>query len=144
MSGCGSCGEAVGPDERFCGECGAAIAQRCAACGSPLATAVERLLARLDALGPGHRPPFVSAYALRARARLALARGDGSADVEGLLSSAIDQLGGLGMVVPEIATRLDLRDWLRTQGRGADADRVAASCAEVAREVGAVELLERL
>ena len=36
MRRCESCGEAVGPDERFCGECGAPVARGCHACGAPL------------------------------------------------------------------------------------------------------------
>ena len=105
---------------------------------------VERLLARLDALGPGHRPPFVSAYALRTRALLAVARSDDAADVEGLLRTAIEQLEDLGMLVHETTARLDLRDWLQAQGRAAEADEVAARCADQVRALGSVELLERL
>ena len=106
--------------------------------------AVDRLLARVDALGPGHRPPFVSAYALRARARPCGATARRNADVEALLRAAIEQLEGLGMVVHETATRLDLRDWLRTQGRAAEADEVAAECADQVRALGSVALLDRL
>ena len=107
--------------------------------------AVERLLARLDALGPGHRPPFVSAYALRARALLAVARGrDDDVDVEGLLRTAIEQLGDLGMVVHETTTRLDLRDWLRRRAAPPRPTRSPPECADQVRALGSVELLERL
>jgi tetratricopeptide (TPR) repeat protein len=106
--------------------------------------AVERLLARLDALSPGHRRPFLSAESLRARALLAVARGDGSAEVEPSLRAAIAQLGHLRTRPNEARTRLDLRDWLRTQGRDADAELAAEPVSDVARALGAVELLDRL
>ena len=106
--------------------------------------AVERLLARLELLGPGHRRPFLAAEALRAQALLAVARGDEALDVEALLRAAIEQLGQLGIPVNEARCRLDLRDWLRTQGRDADGELVAAPAADVARSLGAVELLDRL
>ena len=75
---------------------------------------------------------------------LAVARSDDAADVEGLLRRAIEQLEDLGMLVHETTARLDLRDWLQAQGRAAEADEVAARCADQVRALGAVELLERL
>ena len=63
---------------------------------------------------------------------------------KGLLRTAIEQLEDLGMLVHETTARLDLRDWLRAQGRSAEADEVAARCADQVRALGSVELLERL
>ena len=49
------------------------------------------------------------------------------------------------MLVPDRRpTRLDLRDWLRAQGRDAEADEVARRSARIAAPLGAVALLDRL
>ena len=107
--------------------------------------AVERLLARLEALGPGHRPPFVSADALRARA---LARRGSrrrrASTWKACCARRSSSSSSSGCVVHETTTRLDLRDWLRTQGRDAEADEVAAAVRRSSAPLGAVALLERL
>ncbi|MFL6204896.1 MAG: ATP-binding protein [Acidimicrobiales bacterium] len=104
----------------------------------------ERLIEQLRALGRGHRPPYLSAELLRARARLALAHGDESEDVETLLRESLDGFEAIGMRVPIAAARFDLRDWLVARGRSEEAADVAAPAAETANDLGAVSLLDRL
>ena len=93
------------------------------------------------AVQPGHRPPYLSAELVRARARLAIARGDTDVDVEADLRDAIDRLAALGQPVPEAAARLDLRDWLHANGRDAEAEEIAEPAVATARALGAVALL---
>ena len=104
----------------------------------------ERLIEMLDGLQPGHRPPYLSAELVRARARLAIARGDTDADVEADLRDAIDRLATLGQPVPEAAARFDLRDWLHANGRDAEAEQVAEPAVGTAQALGAVALLTRI
>jgi hypothetical protein len=106
--------------------------------------AAERLIDLLGALGPGHRPPYLSAELLRARARLGLARDESATEVGVLLRQALEGFEAIGMRVPIANARVDLRDWLRAQGRDDDAAEVAAPAEAIANELGAVALLDRI
>ena len=106
--------------------------------------AADALIAQLDALGSGHRPPYLSAELLRARARVALARGEDGDEVGDLLREALAGFEQLGMLPPIAAARLDLRDWLGSRGLTEEAQQVGDAAAPLAAELGAVALLERL
>ncbi len=103
-----------------------------------------RLIEMLDSVRPGHRPPYLSAELVRARARLAIARGNTDVDVEADLRYVIDRFAALGQPVPEAAARLDLRDWLNANGRDAEAEEVVEPAVATARALGAVALLGRI
>ena len=104
----------------------------------------ERLIEMFAEVRTGHRPPYLSAELVRARARLAIARGDTDVDVERDLRDAIERLADLGQPVAEAAARLDLRDWLHANGRESEAEQVAEPAVATARALGAVALLARI
>ena len=62
MSGCGSCGAAVEPGQRFCGECGSALTSACPACGA-VATPGQRFCVACGSplvdVAPPTMPPTV-------------------------------------------------------------------------------------
>ncbi len=103
----------------------------------------HELVERLARQAPARRPPHLTAELLRAQARLAVARGQ-PADVEGLLSEAIDRLEQIPRPVPAGHARLDLRDWLSADGREEEAADVAEPAIATARRLGAIALLQRL
>ena len=107
-------------------------------------TAAQRLIDMLAAVQSGHRPPSLSAELVRARVRLAIARGDSDIDVETHLGDAIDRFAELGQPVPEAAARLDLHDWLRANGRDDEAEQIAEPAIATAHSLGAAALLTRV
>jgi class 3 adenylate cyclase/tetratricopeptide (TPR) repeat protein len=107
-------------------------------------SAAERMIEQLGALGPGQRPPYLSAELLRARARLALAQERDDEDVEAFLRQALAGFEAIGMPVPTAHARFDLRDWLLAHGREAEAAELAGPAVTTAEHLGAVSLLDRL
>ena len=104
--------------------------------------AAEQLLARIDAVPPGQRPPFLVAQGARFRARLAALRGDEEAAEQGFkTASAVFREHGLTFYVA--VTELEQAEWLIEQGRAEDAVTLLAEARAVFDRLGAAPWLER-
>jgi class 3 adenylate cyclase/tetratricopeptide (TPR) repeat protein len=90
----------------------------------------DSLLARIDAMPPGKRPPFLRAQAARFRARLGAARGDDT-DVEQGFKTASAILREHRLVFDLAATELEHAEWLVAEGRRAEAEPLLAEAREI-------------
>ena len=82
---------------------------------------VEELLARIEAIPPGARPPSLRAQAARFRARLAAARGE-EARVEQSFKTAEAVFREHSLVFHMAVAELEHAEWLVAQGRAEDAE----------------------
>ena len=116
------------------------------ACESALAlkdlAKVDQLLGVVDGLGPGVRPPYLRAQALRFRARLADGRHDAEA-VEPSFIAAEEGFTQLGMPFWLAVTQLEHVEWLDAHGRDADAKPMLASAVETFERLKAIPWLDR-
>jgi tetratricopeptide (TPR) repeat protein len=104
---------------------------------------VEELLAWIDSIPPGRRPPSLGAHAARFRARLAAARGEQEAVEQGFkTASAVFREHGLPFDVA--VAELEHAEWLLTQGRAEDADPLLAEAREIFERLEAAPWLERV
>ena len=103
----------------------------------------EHLLARIEALAPGHRPPYLRAQASRFRARLATARGD-HGQVEQGFKTAAQIFREHGIPFWLAVVQLEHAEWLAAQGREADAGTLFIEAREVFERLGAVPWLDRV
>jgi hypothetical protein len=82
---------------------------------------VAALVELIAARPRGHLPPFLRAQLARAEALLATHEGHPERTEPGL-QSAVDQLAALGYPYWHALAQLDLAAWLRSEGRGGDAE----------------------
>jgi len=82
---------------------------------------VDALVARIDAIPPGVRPPSLHAQAARFRARLRAVRGEHDAAEQGF-KTAEAILREHGLVFPLAVVQLEHGEWLVSQGRVDDAE----------------------
>jgi len=104
---------------------------------------VEELLALVDRLPPGQRPPYLQAQAARFRARLAAAR-DEPAGVAAGFKAAAGLLRELQMPFWLAVTLLEHGEWLTAQGRPADAAALLEEAASIFERLQARPWTERL
>ena len=103
---------------------------------------LEQMLARIDAIPPGKRPPFLVADAARFRALLAAARGEQNAVEQGFkTAAAVFREHGLTFYVG--LTQLEHGEWLAAQGRNDEAAPLLAEAREIFGRLGATPSLER-
>jgi tetratricopeptide (TPR) repeat protein len=103
---------------------------------------VEKLLARIDAMAPGRRPPSLRAQAARFRARLAAVRGEDDGVEQGFKTAAgIFREHGLSFHMA--VTELEYGEWLFGQGRAAEAEPLLAEAREIFERLEATPWLER-
>ena len=103
----------------------------------------EHLLERIEALAPGHRPPFLRAQASRFRARLAAARGE-PGHVEQGFKTAGQIFREHGIPFWLAVVQLEHAEWLATQGREDDAGTLLAETREIFDRLRAQPWLERI
>ena len=103
---------------------------------------VEELLAFVDGLGRGARPPYLHAQAMRFRARLAATRNDVAA-VESSFTEAEETLERLGMTFRLAVVRLEHAEWLVANGRQSEAYPMLAEVGQVFERLGARPWLDR-
>jgi class 3 adenylate cyclase/tetratricopeptide (TPR) repeat protein len=99
----------------------------------------DELLATVEDLPVGLRPPYAAATALRFRARLL---GDDPA-ADGRYSAAAAQLRALELPFQLAVVQLEHGEWLLRQGRGTDAAPFMAEGRETFARVGATPWLQR-
>jgi tetratricopeptide (TPR) repeat protein len=104
---------------------------------------VQELLAAVETLPPGRRPPFLQAQAARVRARLAAVWGqvDG---VEAGFKAAAGMLRELGVPFWLAVTLLEHAEWLAKDAGDERAEPLLAEAAEIFERLGARPWLERL
>ncbi len=85
---------------------------------------VEELLAFVDRLGPGERPPYLRAQTMRFRARLNRTKGDAAA-VQPAFMEAEEIFGKLGMPFWLAVVRLEHAEWLAAEGSHSEAELLA-------------------
>jgi class 3 adenylate cyclase/tetratricopeptide (TPR) repeat protein len=103
---------------------------------------VEELLARIDAIPSGRRPPSMVAQAARYRARLAAARNEHDAVEQGFKTGeAVFREHGLTFFVA--ATELEHAEWLAGRGRSEEAEPLLAEAREIFERLAATPWLER-
>jgi hypothetical protein len=116
------------------------------ACESALAlkdlAKVDELVGVVDALGPGERPPYLRAQALRFRARLADSRGNPDA-VEPFFVAAEEAFAQLGMPFWLAVTQLEHAEWLVANGRGVNARPMLAGAVATFERLKALPWLDR-
>jgi len=100
----------------------------------------NELLAVVDELPPGLRPPFLRAVAHRFRARLA----SDAAATEREFAAAADRLRQIGLPFHLAVVQLEHGEWLVAQGRSADAEHVLAEARETFERLQARPWLDRL
>jgi class 3 adenylate cyclase/tetratricopeptide (TPR) repeat protein len=100
---------------------------------------VEELLATVEALLPGLRPPYLSALSARFRARLV--GDDPSADA--LFSAAASELRALELPFHLAVCLLEHAEWLAARGRADDASPLLAEANETFGRLGAAPWLAR-
>jgi predicted ATPase len=106
-------------------------------------TKVEELLAFVDRLGPGERPPYLRAQTMRFRARLAAIKGDAAA-VEPAFLEAEEIFSKLGMPFWLAVARLEHAEWLVADGSPAESSSMLAEAKQVFERVGARPWLDRV
>jgi class 3 adenylate cyclase/tetratricopeptide (TPR) repeat protein len=120
------------------------------AVGTALASALElgrldevvNLLARIDAMRPGQRPPTLQAQAARFRAGLAAARGEHDGVEQGFkTAAAIFREHGLTFLLA--VTELEHGEWLMGQGRVDEAEPLLTEAREIFERLEATPWLER-
>ena len=103
---------------------------------------VEELIARIDSIPPGRRPPSLRAQSARFRARLAAARGEHEGVEQGFKTAA-----GIfrehGLTFPMAVTELEHGEWLVGQGRGDEAEQLLAEAGEIFERLEATPWIER-
>jgi hypothetical protein len=99
------------------------------------------VLARIDAMRPGELSPFLDAQRSRFRAELAVAAGDGKA--ESGFKAAAGVCREYGQRFWLAVTLLEHGDWLASQGRGEEAERLLAEAREIFENLEAAPWLER-
>jgi class 3 adenylate cyclase/tetratricopeptide (TPR) repeat protein len=104
---------------------------------------VDQLLATIEALPRGVRPPFLHAQALRFRARL-LATRDEHEQVEARFKGAVGAFRELAMPFCMAQTLLDYGGWLVTQGRDDDAGPLLDEARAIFERLKATPWLERI
>jgi class 3 adenylate cyclase/tetratricopeptide (TPR) repeat protein len=110
-------------------------------CG--LLPTAEELVARLETLPRGHLSPFLLGHIALARARLDDERGL-TEGVEERFRTAARTLEESGLPYYSAQAEGHLAEWLWRQGRGAEAEQVAAAALQVFERLGAVPWVERL
>jgi tetratricopeptide (TPR) repeat protein len=103
----------------------------------------EELVAVVERLPPGHRPPFLDTQASRFRARLAAARGQHDR-VEAGFKAAAGLLRELGMPFWLGVTLLEHAEWLAAQDRPGDADPLREEAGAIFERLGARPWSERV
>jgi hypothetical protein len=103
---------------------------------------VEELLAIVDRLRPGERPPSLDALATRFRARLAAARG--RPGVEAGFKAAAGLLRELGMTFWLAVTLLEHGEWLAAGDRPGEAAPLLEEARTIFERLGARPWSERL
>jgi ATP/maltotriose-dependent transcriptional regulator MalT len=103
----------------------------------------EQLLAIPESLYPGERTPMLQAHALRLRARLDAARGQGDR-VDERFRTAGALFREFGFVFYEAVTQLEHAEWLTGQGRNDDADALLAEARLTFERLEAAPWLERV
>jgi class 3 adenylate cyclase/predicted ATPase len=102
----------------------------------------EQLLRRIEALPPGHRPPFLRAQASRFRARLAEARGEHEHVDQGFKTAAqIFREYSLPFWLAVV--QLEHAEWLARQGRDDDAAPLLSEAREIFERLKAAPWLQR-
>ncbi len=103
---------------------------------------VEELLARIDSIPPGRRPPSLRAQSARFRARLAAARGEHEGVEQGFKTAAgIFREHGLTFLMA--VTELEHGEWLVGQGRGEEAEPLLLEAREIFERLEAKPWSER-
>jgi class 3 adenylate cyclase/tetratricopeptide (TPR) repeat protein len=103
---------------------------------------VAELLAWIDGIPPGKRPPFLAAQAARFRARLAAARGGHDGVEQGFKTAeAVFREHGLPFFLA--VTQLEHGEWLTGQGRANDAESLLVEAREIFERLEATPWLER-
>jgi class 3 adenylate cyclase/tetratricopeptide (TPR) repeat protein len=117
------------------------------ACDSALAlkdlAKVDELLGLVDALGPGERPPYLRAQALRFRARAADGRRDADS-VEPSFVAAEEAFTQIGMPFWLAVTKLEHAEWLLANGRDPEAGPMLAEASHAFERLKALPWLHRL
>jgi len=98
------------------------------------------LVATIDAVPPGLRPPYLTAQADRFRARLA---GAASSAAHGFVA-AEQRFRSIGVVFRLAVTQLEHAEWLLGQGRSAEAVPLLAESREILGQLEATPWLDRL
>ena len=104
---------------------------------------VEELLAAVEVLPPGHRPPLLQAQATRVRARLAAARGERDG-VEVGFKAAAGMLRELGLPFWLAVTLLEYAEWLAKDGDAKRAEPLLTEARAIFMGLGAQPWLDRL
>ena len=103
---------------------------------------VEELIARIDSIPPGRRPPSLRAQSARFRARLAAARGEHEGVEQGFKTAA-----GIfrehGLTFPMAVTELEYGEWLVARKRGDEAEQLLAEACEIFERLEATPWSER-
>ena len=102
---------------------------------------VEELLARIDAIPPGKRPPLLRAQAANFRARLAATRGEDG--VEQGFKTAGAVFREYELVFHLAANQLEHGEWLVGQGRADEAEPLVAEAREIFDRLDAKPWSER-
>jgi tetratricopeptide (TPR) repeat protein len=100
------------------------------------------LLAVIEQMPPGQRPPFLQAQAARLRARLAAVRGD-RVGVEARFKAAAGMLRELGIPFWLAVTFLEHAEWLAKEGDGQQAEPLLTEARAIFERLGAQPWLER-
>ena len=104
---------------------------------------VDELLGIVDALGPGERPRYLQAQALRFRARLGDLR-HGSEPVAASFVAAEEAFTEIGMPFWLAVTQLEHAEWLRASGRDVEAGPLLAEASHTFERLKALPWLHRL
>ena len=99
----------------------------------------EELLAVVEALPPGRRPPLLDALAKRFRARLA----GGDATAASIYADAVHVLRRLELPLYLAIAQLEYGEWLVDAGREDEAEALLGEAREVFRRLGVTRYLER-
>jgi ATP/maltotriose-dependent transcriptional regulator MalT len=104
---------------------------------------VDTLVAEIEAMKPGGRPPFLSAQAARFRARLAATQGERDGVEQGF-KTAEQIFREYGIPFCLAVTQLEHGDWLGAQGGSEDVGPLFAEGREIFERLEAKPWLERL
>jgi len=103
---------------------------------------VEELIARIDSIPPGRRPPSLRAQSARFRARLAAERRQHEGVEQGFKTAAgIFREHGLTFLMA--VTELEHGEWLVAQGRADEAEQLLAEAREIFERLEATPWSER-
>jgi ATP/maltotriose-dependent transcriptional regulator MalT len=105
--------------------------------------AAERLLGTVESSRPGRVPQLVRAQALRFRAHVAAAHGDGE-QAERLFRGAVGLFRELATPFPMAVTLLEHGEWLIADGRGDEAGEALDEARDVFTLLAAAPWLKRL